>query len=788
MEELSYKELKSNCDIKLIEKYFNIQPDENIIGQKNAIESLCFGLNIENDGYNIYVSGASGVGKSTYTKKYTEKIAKTKDVPDDLVYVYNFKNHKEPKAIFFKAGLGKEFKKDIDDFIHLINTNIFKLFSSDDFQNEKDEIFKTYNIKKDEILQQVKAIANKKGFGIKNSTNGIYFMPIVDDFIMPDDEFDALPESEKDEINKKIEALQEEVSPTIKIIKDIERDTKKELENKQYNFLILFIGRYIAPIQNKYIHNEKALEYLKDLKEDLLENLLYNINLDEEDNISIFSKKCEEDIFEKYGVNLIIDNSALEGAPVVIDYNPSYTNLVGEVEFENELGNLTSDYMKIKSGILHKANGGYLILNIDDVLKNTFCFETLLRTLKTKKLNIEPLKEHQLGMVSINSIRPEPIDINFKLILIGSSYYYDILSDYEEDFNKYFKVHSIFDYEIDKNEQNIKDAIKFIKGFEKKEKTLPFDKTAIKEIIEYNSRLSGKQDKLTTKFGLIHDILFEANVWAKMDNASEICSKYIQKAIYKKRKFSNLYEKKYEEMILSEEILIDTKGKKIGAINGLSVLDYNDVCFGKPIKITATSYIGKAGLINIEKEAKMSGSLYDKGVEIISGYIGHMYGKLFPLNLSCRICFEQNYSGIDGDSASSAELLAVISSLSGVPIKQNIAITGSVNQFGDIQPIGGVNEKIEGFFDICKKRELTGNQGVVIPKQNVKDLSLRKDVISAVKEGLFHIYSISSIDEAIYILLGEKAGKKIKEGIYTKDSVHYKVMKKLKNFYIKTKE
>lgn len=793
VKELKYTELKGICDIKLIEKLENIQPDDNIIGQNKAIEALEFGLNIKNKGYNIYVSGPVGSGKTTFSEKYAKKYAINEKTPDDLVYVYNFKNPKCPKALFLKAGLGKEFKQEIEDLIYTLSVEIPKVFSSKEHEEEKNKIVKEYNIKRDEIIKQITEIAKEKDFGIKSSNTGIYFMPIIDGVTISEEEYEDLDEEEKEIISKKSEQLQEDATKTMKLIKDIEKETKKNIENIEYNLSLFTVGHYINSVQTKYKDNEKVTEYLKELKEDIIENIdsFFDEEIDEEEGMPIFpilNKKNDEELFAKYKVNLLVDNSNITGAPVVVNYNPSYTNLVGEVEFENELGNFTTDYMKIKSGLLHKANGGYLILHIEDILKNSYSLETIIRTLKTGEVCIEPLKEYQLGGIAITTIKPEPININIKIIIIGSSYYYDVLSEYEEDFLKFFKIHSIFDYEMDNNEKNISDIIKFIRNFENEQNTLKFDKTAIKCLIEHIIKLAGRKDKLSTKFNAITEILIEANAWASLDKANIICEKYVKKAIDKKIDFINLYERKYEDMIIENDIMIKTEGEEIGQINGLAVLDYGSYGFGKPTRITATTYVGKAGIVNIEKEAELSGSIHDKGVQVISGYLGKTYATSFPLSLSCRICFEQNYNGVDGDSASSTELYAIISSLSDTPIKQSIAVTGSVNQMGEIQPIGGVNEKIEGFFDICKRRGLTGEQGVLIPIQNVKDLCLKDDVIEAVKNKKFHIYPIKTIDEGIYVLMGQKAGKKNKNNSFTKDSIHFKAMKKLQYFYKKGNE
>ena len=792
VKELKYKDLKGVCDIKLIEKLENIEADNNVIGQCKAIEALEFGLNIKNKGYNIYVSGPVGAGKATFSKKYAEKYAINEKTPDDLVYVYNFENPKCPKALFLEAGLGKEFKEEIDDLIYTLSVEIPKAFSSKEHEEEKNRIVKKYNKKRDEIIKQITELAREKDFGIKNSNTGIYFMPIIDGETISEEEYEDLDEEEKEIINKKSEELQEDATNAMKLIMEIEKDTKKDIENIEYNLSLFTVGHYINSIQSKYKDNEKVTEYLKELKEDIIENIddFLDEEIEEEGMpiLPLLNKKNDEELFVKYKVNLIVDNSQLKGAPVIVNYNPSYTNLVGEVEFENELGNFTTDYMKIKGGLLHKANGGYLILHIDDILKNAYSLETLIRTLKTGEIHIEPLKEYQLGGIAITTIKPEPTNVNVKIIIIGSSYYYEILSEYEEDFLKFFKIHSIFDYEMDNNEENISNIIKFIRNFEKEENSLKFDKTAIKTLIEYIIRLSGRKDKLSTKFNAITEILIEANTWANLDNASIVCEKYVKKAIDKKIDFINLYEKKYEDMIIEDDIMIKTDGAEIGQINGLAVLDYGSYSFGKPTRITATTYVGKAGIVNIEKEAEMSGNIHNKGVQVICGYLGKTYANTFPLSLSCRICFEQNYNGVDGDSASSTELYAIISSLSETPIKQNIAVTGSVNQMGEIQPIGEKKKKIEGFFDICNRRGLTGEQGVVIPIQNVKDLCLKDEVVEAVKNGVFHIYPIKSIDEGINVLMGEKAGKKNKNNTFTKDSIHFKAMKKLQYFYKKGTE
>ena len=437
---------------------------------------------------------------------------------------------------------------------------------------------------------------------------------------------------------------------------------------------------------------------------------------------------------------------------------------MGEIEYDSEFGNLTTDFMKIKSGLFHQANGGYLIVQAHDILSAPHAWEALRSVIKTKEINIDTIRELQ-GSTATPVLKPEPIPIQFKVIMIGSEYFYNVLSEYDEEFDKFFKIRADFDYEMPRTDENILKITQFIKGFVEREKTLEFDVSAICAIIEYSSRSASRQDKLSTRINYLAEILVESYTWAKLENATIITAKHVQEAIYEKEQRMKLYEEKLDEMLDEEVVMIDTQGSEIGQINGLAVLDMGSYAFGTPSRITATTYVGKSGIVNIEKEAHMSGHTHDKGVQIITGFLGQTYAQKFPMSLSCRVCFEQNYNGIDGDSASSTELYCIISSLSELPIRQNLAVTGSVNQKGEIQAIGGVTQKIEGFFKLCKKRGLTGNQGVIIPLSNVKELVLNDEVIDAVKKGVFHIYPIKHIDEGIELLMDYPAGGKDEDGV-----------------------
>ena len=787
--ELDYTKLKNVCS----PSDFNFQstaeltPLEEIIGQERAVKAFEFGLAVKMKGYNIYMCGPSGTGKTTYALSSTQKLAATEPVPMDWCYVYNFENPMKPMAISFEAGIGKRFVDDMAELVAQFRKELSKAFRSEDYEKEKLMIAHGFEEQQDEMFDEMSVLADEYDFILKSMESGIYFIPIVNGEPVENENYDVLSEEEKEAIDKNNLLLREKTAPFMRKIYEFRKECDKQIDELNHKIANVAIGHYIEEVKETYKTNERVISYINNVQKDVLEHLEYFMEEEEpeEDVLSslmpLFGKKQEEDVTQRYRVNLIVDNSQTQGAPVVVNFNPTYNNLMGEIEYDSEFGNLTTDFMKIKSGLFHQANGGYLIVQAHDILSAPHAWEALRSVIKTKEINIDTIRELQ-GSTATPVLKPEPIPIQFKVIMIGSEYFYNVLSEYDEEFDKFFKIRADFDYEMPRTDENILKITQFIKGFVEREKTLEFDVSAICAIIEYSSRSASRQDKLSTRFNYLAEILVESYTWAKLENATIITAKHVQEAIYEKEQRMKLYEEKLDEMLDEEVVMIDTQGSEIGQINGLAVLDMGSYAFGTPSRITATTYVGKSGIVNIEKEAHMSGHTHDKGVQIITGFLGQTYAQKFPMSLSCRVCFEQNYNGIDGDSASSTELYCIISSLSELPIRQNLAVTGSVNQKGEIQAIGGVTQKIEGFFKLCKKRGLTGNQGVIIPLSNVKELVLNDEVIDAVKSGVFHIYPIKHIDEGIELLMGYPAGEKDEEGKFPADSVHGKVYAKLAAF------
>jgi lon-related putative ATP-dependent protease len=760
----------------------NCEACEGIIGQERALKAIQTGLDIASLGYNIFVTGMVGTGRSTTIQKLLEKMRNQEETPDDILYVNNFKNPDEPTLLTLPAGKGKHFKEAMEHLIGMLKSNIPELLKSKYYTEKRDEIVESQQKIQKEILKDFEEEVAKEGFSVIQVQMGMFvrpdLIPVIEGKPTPFNQLEALvregkfPKEKLEELKNKYDELTGKLEEVFERLKESEERTRRMLKDWDEESITPIITGSISGIRSQF-DAEKIQEYLADVEKTLIKNI---------DLFKIPSKETKEkeiiDPFLEYRVNLLIDNSDLKGTPVVMETNPNYLNVFGSIEATlNRSGVWQQDFTKIKAGSLLKASGGYLVMNALDALVEYGVWPTLKRTLKYQTLEIQNLAS--LYLISTSRLKPEPIQIDVKVVLIGDAYIYNLLYYLDADFKKIFKIKSEFDSETQKNDKTILEYARFIKKICDEDKLYPFDKDGMAALMEYGTRLAGKQKKISTRFHILADVIREASYWAKKGKNKHVGRKHVQQAIEERFERVSLIEDKIQEMIEEGTIMIDTEGSVIGQVNGLSVYAMGEFSFGKPTRITASTAVGRAGVINIEREADLSGRTHNKGVLILGGYLRGKYAQNKPFSLSASLAFEQSYGGVDGDSASSTEVYAILSSLSKLPLRQDIAVTGSLNQKGEIQPIGGANEKIEGFFDVCRAKGLTGNQGVIIPVQNVPNLMLRQDVIEAVAKGKFHIYPVQAIDEGVAILTGIKAGEMQKDGTFPEGTVNYMVDQEL---------
>ena len=715
-----------------------IEPLEGILGQERAIEAMEKGLKINNPAYNIYLSGDSGTGKTTYAINALSKYAAKKRNHKDWCYVYNFENNREPLIIDLDKGLGKVFKKDIEKLIETLLDELKDAFESEDFEIGKNQLIEEYEIEKDTLIKKIKKYAEEKGFKLKNSKVGMVFIPIEDE---ENDEDEDYKDEEFYKLKRELENAAIQVVYKIRELENAAKEALLELEEETAKFII---DPHIEVLLEKYNSYDKVKTYLNNMRENILEHV-YLFYMDEEE----LKDKYDKEHFIKYKVNLFVDNGIdreNSKAPVIVEINPSPSNLFGKAEYDYYNGNVKTDFTKLIPGAVHKANGGYLVLYVDQLLRYPLSWDMLKRAIQSR----------QIGVDTQTSIKPENIPIDIKVVLIGNNYMYNLLYNYDSDFSKYFKIFVDFDNEMDKTDHNEDGIARFIAYQCGKNNLKHFTYDAVKEVIKFSTRICGDRYKLSTKFNKIMEIIFEGDVCAQIRDSEYVDKCDVQKAILERKKRLNRIENKMDESLENGFTLIETSGNRIGVMNGLSVLSTGEYSFGRPSRITVTTSPGNKGIVNIEREVNMSGPIHNKGVLILGGYLAENFAQEFPLSLNANICFEQNYGGIEGDSATGAELYALLSSLSKIPLKQNIAATGSMNQKGEIQVVGGISEKIEGFYSACKKQGLNGNQGVIIPKNNSRNLVLSEEVTNAINEGKFTIYTVERVEEAIEILTDVK--------------------------------
>ncbi len=783
--ELSPEQLRWVCDPATLDfsTTQEVEPLEGLTGQERAVLALEFGLGMRRKGFNIYVAGQPGTGKMTAVETFLAELAKGRRTPPDYVYVNNFEDPYRPQAFPLPPGRGRLLREDMVALVTRVKDELPRAFDSEQYGTHRDAIQGELQQRREEYLSQINQDAANKGFAIMPSPAGMTIAPLKEGQPMTEQEFLQLDAENREYIHKKRESLETSLKVTLKKMQDLERQAAEGIEQLNREVALFIIGSKIEDLAEKYKDLPQVVAYFQAVQEDMIRNLQqFFIATTQADAHSDEPAPLgtQDHTFRKYMVNVLVDNSMREGLPVVVERNPTYNNLFGRIEREIYMGGTYTDFTLVRPGALHGANGGFLVIPVEDMLKSLFSYDTLKQALRRGEIVMEDLSE-RMGAVTMRSLQPQPIPLNLKVVLVGGSGVYNVLYQMDEDFRELFKIKADFTTQMDRTAQAITDYVGFIRALSEKEGIRPLTKLAVAKVVEEGARLAEDQRKLTTRFSEVADIIREADHHAELNGQTAINENHVQAAIDGRIYRSNLIQERLLEMTKDGTILVDTSGARLGQVNGLAVLSMGDYEFGRPSRITATVGLGQSGVLDIEREARLGGPTHTKGILILLGYLTQHYGQDKPLHLSARIAFEQSYDGVDGDSASSTELYALLSALSGAPIKQSLAVTGSINQYGDVQAIGGVNEKVEGFFDLCKLRGLTGEQGVLIPASNVQNLMLRRDVVQAVQDGKFHLYGVGNISEGIEVLTGVPAGERGPDGRYPAGTVHRLVNDRLQD-------
>jgi lon-related putative ATP-dependent protease len=793
--ELPAEKLTWRCDLSFLPFACTAEmtPLEDFIGQERAMRAIEFGLGVNKPGFNIFVTGLTGTGKTSIIKAFLKKITSQQMTPsadsakpEDWCYVYNFIDADRPQALKIRRGWGKALKADMEQLIHNLQREAKKMFESDEYAHQRQEMVEQIQKKQQGMMDALMEEASRSGFTLRMTPSGIVLLPTKDGKPMQESEYLALAPAEKKLLEENRGEIEKKVEDTLREGKKLERAIAEKLEEAETQAADYLVRVPLAELKEKYRDYAKVVAYLDGVRDHILKNLGRFKGADGVPAAAMMGSAMQSgeapgDPFLPYRVNVFVDNSDVQGPPIIVETNPTYHNVIGVIEKKPMLGGYVTDFTMIKAGSISRANGGYLVLYDRDVLANAGVWEALQRVIKNRELRIEEPGTF-FGFVPPQGLRPEPIPTDTKVIMIGDPYLYRTLASADPDFRETFKVKADFNFEVDRTQENITAFACFISDYCNRDGLRHFDSEAVARVIERGARQVEDQNKLSTRFSDMVDLLIESNYWAEKDKAELVSGKHVERAIVEKIFRLNLIEKRLQELIHEGTILVDVDGAAVGQVNGLAVYQMGDFSFGKPSRITAKTFMGRGGITNIERESKLSGKSHDKGVLILGGYLGGKYAQQTSLSLSSTICFEQSYDGVDGDSASSTELYAILSSLSEIPIKQGIAVTGSVNQNGEVQAIGGVNEKIEGHYDVCRLKGLTDQQGVMIPRSNMRHLMLRSDVVEAVKTGKFHIYAVGTIDEGIEVLTGVAAGERDSAGKYPDGSVNDRVQKKLRQF------
>ena len=758
-----------------------ISPLEGAIAQDRAMSALELGLGIEADGFNIFVSGAPGTGRNTALREILGRVAVGKPNPPDWGYLYNFQDTTQPIPVALPCGEMRVFARDMNELIETCRAEIPAAFENDDYSHRIQQVLEEVQRERQSITQRIEGEARARGFTLSITQVGMTPVPLhPEGRALTQEEFGRLPREAQDEVRSRSEALQHRITHAMSEFRRLNKESAARSRNVDVELVRFTLKPIIDELQDKYAEHRELVAYLDEVEADMALNVQAFKPAEDGETPQQAGNvdNPRDDFFTRYRVNDIVDNTLCDGAPIVFEQNPTYYNLFGRIDYRARMGAMATDHMMIKSGAIHRANGGYLALQANDLLANPLSWDTLKRTLRSGEIRVENIGELNSAFPT-SSMRPRPIPLRAKIILVGGAPILQLLMNTDPDFGRYFKVTAEFDTVMERTPQNVEKYAAFMSGQVSEKGMRIFDKTAVASIVDYSSRMTQDQEKLTTRFMRISDIMTEANYWSGKRGSDRVTSKHVQEAIQQRRYRASLVEDQVLESIEKDSVHISTKGCAVGQVNGLAVYFSGERIFGRPSRITARVSVGRGQVVNVERETRMSGRIHNKGFMIIRGYLNGKYGGQRPLSMSASLTFEQTYSNVDGDSASSTELYALLSALSEVPIRQGIAVTGSVNQNGEVQAIGGATHKIEGFFDVCKAKGITGEQGVIIPKANIRNLMLRSEVVEAVRSGAFRIYAVSSIDEGIEVLTGIEAGEKDEDGKYAEGTIHFMVERRL---------
>jgi lon-related putative ATP-dependent protease len=777
--ELKPESLRAVCDPDALgfETTLDVIPLEGkVVAQDRAIHALEFGLGVKDLEYNIFVAGPPRAGKTETIMAYVQELAAKEPTPPDIIYVHNFKDPEKPQSLNLPTGKGRLLKADMEELISKLKVQVPEVFESEDYSSRRESLVHGFTQERNKILQELDTKAGEEGFILNISPTGLMIFPGKESKPLGEDELKALSDEERETLRQKSTQLHTEMNDAIRKIRKMEKEFQEKEKKLDQDVALYVVGHHIEELREKYQDLPQVVDYLKDVQEDILKNI---------DDLkrrpgaqSPFPFPTPEPSFVQYQVNVFVDHSETKGAPVIMENNPTYSNLFGAVERRAQFGALVTDFTLIRAGALQRANHGYLILEALDLLRWFFSYEALKRCLKNGEIKIEDPME-MFGLITTRSLQPQPIPLNIKIILVGDPHIYQLLYIYDEDFHKFFKIKAHFDWRMRKSDGHLQKFCELLAGYCRDKQLMPLHKTGLARLVEYAQELAGHQQKLTLQLKEVQDVLKEANYWARTNTHEVILGSDVDKAIDEKTYRADLPEEKLQEFIDEGMLFIETEGRVVGQMNGLSVYALGDHSFGRPSRITATVSLGKEGVLAIDRESQLSGNIHNKGVLILAGYLKSRFAQNKPLTLSASLCFEQSYGLVEGDSASLAELCTLLSALAEVPLAQNLAMTGSVSQRGEAQPIGGVNWKIEGFYKVCKARGLDGTQGVIIPKANAPELMLKKEVVDAVKEGKFHVWAVGHVDEALELLTGLPAGQRLPDGTFEPDTVNGKVDQKL---------